>query len=97
MVRHVYRVGLGQTASGKILDRDTRSYLFAIDALNDALECMKPVFVSRNKKKYQPLTIGDLYRLAEEEEQEREEYLSRKIDKNVKGSLCQIIGTTNKK
>lgn len=72
--RHVYRVGLGQTASGKILDRNTHSYLWAINALEDALKSKKPVFVSRCKKAYVQLSIADLYRLAEEEEQEKLEY-----------------------
>lgn len=72
--RHVYRVGLGQTASGKILDRDTHSYIWAIHALEDALQSRKPVFVSRNKKAYVELIIEDLYKLAEEEEKEKEEY-----------------------
>lgn len=74
-LRHVYRVGRGQTASGKILDRETTSYLFAVDALKDALERNKPVFVSRYKRAYVPLTIEQLQQLAEEEEKEREEYI----------------------
>lgn len=72
--RHVYRVGLGQTASGKILDRNTHSYIWAIHALEDALKSRKPVFVSRNKKAYVELSIADLYKLAEEEEIEKKEY-----------------------
>lgn len=76
--RHVYRVGLGQTASGKILDRDTHSYIWAIHALEDALKSRKPVFVSRNKRAYIELSIGDLYRLAEEEEKEKEKYENRR-------------------
>lgn len=71
--RHVYRVGLGQTASGKILDRDTHSYIWAIHALEDVLKSRKPVFVSRNKRAYIEISIGELYRLAEEEEKEKEE------------------------
>lgn len=72
--RHVYRVGLGQTASGKILDRDTHSYIWAIHALEDALKSRKPVFVSRNKRAYIEISIGELHRLAEEEEKEKDEY-----------------------
>lgn len=56
-----FRIGLGQTKSGKILDRDTK---WAVDK-NTAIELHKqypnkPLFVSVNGYKYKEITYKEL-------------------------------------
>ena len=74
-----YRVGLGQTASGKILERNTRTYQWAQNALDDVLESKRRLFFRRNRQKYVEITVDDLRRYAEEE---REEYIIYKENLN---------------
>ena len=51
-VTKVYRVGLGRTASGRILDKETRWYTDAVLAFKEAKRLNKPIYVSYNHKKY---------------------------------------------
>lgn len=48
----VYRVGLGQSPSGKILDRETEWYTDYDTAVRRAIELNKPLFESKNNRRY---------------------------------------------
>ena len=66
----VIRVGLGQTPSGKILDRGTKWYNGEVkddieDALDYAVTTRRELFVSYNNKKYIPLSNEQMQRLYE--------------------------------
>ena len=66
----VVRVGLGQTPSGKILDRGTHWYngerkIEIEDALNYAVTTHREMFVSYNNRKYIPLTNSQMQMLYE--------------------------------
>ena len=55
----IVRLGLGQTSSGKILDKETHWYNLENDK-NDILKDVnislnKPIFISRNKTKYEEI------------------------------------------
>lgn len=53
----VYRVGLGQTPSGKILDRKTEWYTDYATAVRRAIELNKPLFERRNNRRYIELIV----------------------------------------
>lgn len=60
----IVRLGLGQTCSGKILDKETHWYNLENDK-NDILKDVnislnKPIFISRNKTKYEEITYNKL-------------------------------------
>ena len=60
----VVRLGLGQTSSGKILDKQTHWYVLENDK-NDILKDVnislnKPIFISINKTKYEEITYNEL-------------------------------------
>lgn len=60
----IVRLGLGQTSSGKILDKETHWYNLENDK-NDILKFFnislnKPIFISRNKTKYEEITYNEL-------------------------------------
>jgi hypothetical protein len=63
------KVGLGQTPSGKILDRDTHFYSITATncekqaALDYHDETKKPIFVKVNGKAYQKITREQLVNL----------------------------------
>lgn len=67
----VIRIGLGQTASGKILDGSTTSYVLnrrtgqdeKSHAIEQHLKTKKPIFISRNGRKYQEITLAQLREL----------------------------------
>lgn len=67
----VIRIGLGQTKSGKILDRDTTSFVVnkrtgqneKDHAITQHLATNKPIFISRNGKKYEEITLEQLRNL----------------------------------
>ena len=65
----VIRIGLGQTPSGKILDRATQSYIITATrcekeaALRYHDETKKPIFVKVNGKAYQKITREQLINL----------------------------------
>ena len=65
----VIRIGLGQTPSGKILDRDTHFYSITANhcekqaALDYHDETKKPIFVKVNGKAYQKITREQLVNL----------------------------------
>ena len=57
-------LGLWQTSSGKILDKETHWYNLENDK-NDILKDVnislnKPIFISRNKTKYEEITYNEL-------------------------------------
>lgn len=66
----IVRLGLGQTSSGKILDKQTHWYVLENDK-NDKNEILKdvnislnkPIFISRNKTKYEEITYNELVNL----------------------------------
>ena len=60
----IVRLGLGQASSGKILDKQTHWYVLENDK-NDILKDVnislnKPIFISRNKTKYEEITYNEL-------------------------------------
>ena len=60
----IIRLGLGQTSSGKILDKETHWYVLENDK-NDILKDInislnKHIFISRNKTKYEEITYNKL-------------------------------------
>lgn len=60
----IVRLGLGHTSSGKILDKETHWYNLENDK-NDILKEVnislnKPIFISRNKTKYEEITYNEL-------------------------------------
>ena len=60
----IVRLGLWQTRSGKILDKQTHWYVLENDK-NDILKDVnislnKPIFISRNKTKYEEITYNEL-------------------------------------
>ena len=60
----IVRLGLGHTSSGKILDKETHWYVLENDK-NDILKDVnillnKPIFISRNKTKYEEITYNEL-------------------------------------
>ena len=60
----IVRLGLGQTSSGKILDKETHWYNLENDK-NDILKDVnislnKPIFISRNKTKYEEIMYNKL-------------------------------------
>lgn len=67
----VIRIGLGQTASGKILDRKTTAFVInrktsqdeKTHAIEQHLKTKKPIFISRNGRKYQEITLTQLRNL----------------------------------
>lgn len=60
----IIRLGLGQTRSGKILDKQTHWYVLENDKneiLKDVnISLNKPIFISRNKTKYEGITYNEL-------------------------------------
>ena len=57
----IIRLGLGQTSSGKILDKETHWYVLKNDILKDVnISLNKPIFISRNKTKYEEITYNEL-------------------------------------
>ena len=60
----IVRLGLGQTNSGKILDKQTHWYVLEndkSDILKDVnISLNKPIFISRNKTKYEEITYNEL-------------------------------------
>lgn len=60
----IVRLGLGQTRSGKILDKQTHWYVLENDKneiLKDVnISLNKSIFISRNKTKYEEITYNDL-------------------------------------
>ena len=63
----IVRLGLGQTSSVKILDKQTHWYVLKNDK-NDILKDVnislnKPIFISRNKTKYEEITYNELVNL----------------------------------
>ena len=64
----VIRIGLGQTKSGKILDRETTSFVInkrtgqneKDHAIEQHLATNKPIFISRNGRAYQKITLEQL-------------------------------------
>ena len=61
----VIRIGEGQSPSGKILDRFTHWYNLSSykEAIQDAKNRHKNIYVSINNKKYQKITIKQLIKL----------------------------------
>lgn len=65
----IIKVGLGQTPSGKILDRDTHFYSITAThcekqaALDYHDETNKPIFISVSGKKYREITRKELIEL----------------------------------
>ena len=67
----VIRIGLGQTKSGKILDRDTTAFVInkrtgqneKDHAIAQHLKTNKPIFISRNGRKYEKITLEQLRNL----------------------------------
>ena len=59
----VIRIGLGQTKSGKILDRDTQWYCEKQAALDYHDETNKPIFISVNGRAYREITREQLVNL----------------------------------
>lgn len=60
----IVRLELGHTSSGKILDKETHWYVLENDK-NDILKDVnislnKPIFISRNKTKYEKITYNEL-------------------------------------
>ena len=60
----IVRLGLGQTSSGKTLDKQTHWYVLKDDK-NDILKDVnislnKPIFISRNKTEYEEITYNEL-------------------------------------
>lgn len=60
----IVRLGLGHTSYGKILDKETHWYNLENDK-NDILKDVnislnKPIFISRNKTKYEEITYNEL-------------------------------------
>ncbi len=62
----VIRIGEGQSASGKILDRSTHWYNLSSykEAIQDAENRNQNIYVSVNNQKYQKFTIEQLIKLA---------------------------------
>lgn len=60
----IIRLGLGQTRSGKILDKQTHWYVLENDkneVLKDVnISLNKHIFISRNKTKYEEITYNEL-------------------------------------
>ena len=60
----IIRLGLGQTSSGKILDKETHWYNLENDKnniLKDVnISLNKPIFISRNKTKYEEIMYNKL-------------------------------------
>ena len=60
----IVRLGLGQTISGKILDKQTHWYNLENnknDILKDVnISLNKPIFISRNKTKYEEIRYNEL-------------------------------------
>lgn len=58
----IIRIGDGRTPSGKILDRDTHYYMLSEkeDAIKDAIESGKKIYISKHNKKYEELSINEL-------------------------------------
>lgn len=89
-----YRVGLGQTPSGKILERNTRTYKWAQHALDDVLESKRRLFVRRNRQKYMEITVDDLRRYVEEEREEYAKYKESLIDNtNLDENTKKVLST----
>lgn len=63
----IVRLGLGQSSSGKILDKHTHWYNLEFDGkeiLNDVnISLNKPIFISKNKTKYKEITYNELVNL----------------------------------
>lgn len=62
----VFRIGLGRSGSGKILDPDTTWFTDVNKAVEQYEKTKKPIFVQVSKGKYWNITPGKLYRLANE-------------------------------
>lgn len=63
----IVRLGLGQASSRKILDKQTHWYNLENDRnniLKDVnISLNKPIFISRNKTKYEEITYNELVNL----------------------------------
>ena len=67
----VIRIGLGQTKSGKILDRETTAFVInkrtgqneKQHAIEQHLMTNKPIFISKNGRKYEEITLEQLKNL----------------------------------
>lgn len=67
----VIRIGLGQTESGKILDGNSEWYVInkrtgqneKDHAIQQHLKTNKPIFISRNGRKYEKITLEQLRNL----------------------------------
>lgn len=67
----VIRIGLGQTKSGKILDRETTAFVInrktgqdeKAHAIEQHLKTNKPIFISKNGRKYEKITLEQLRKL----------------------------------
>ena len=61
----VIRIGEGQSPSGKILDRGTHWYNLTSykEAIKDAQDRHRNIYVSINNKKYQKITLEQLVEL----------------------------------
>ena len=60
----IVRLGLGHTSSEKILDKQTHWYVLENDKnniLKDVnISLNKPIFINRNKTKYEEITYNEL-------------------------------------
>ena len=60
----IVRLGLGHTSSGKILDKQTHWYVLENNKnniLKDVnISLNKPIFINRNKTKYEEITYNEL-------------------------------------
>lgn len=60
----VIRIGLGRSASGKILDKETKWFISKDESLNYyKSHTDKPIFISINKTKYKEISYKDLVKL----------------------------------
>jgi len=64
----VLRIGDGQSPSGKIIDRGTHWYNLSSykEALQDAKDRHRIIYISINNRKYQQLTPEQLIKFAQE-------------------------------
>lgn len=61
----IIRIGRGRTPSGAILDRDTTWFNISEkdDAIKQAIETKKPIYVSYNSRAYREITLEQLQNL----------------------------------
>lgn len=62
----VFRIGMGRSGSGKILDPNTTWFTDVNNAIEQYEKTKKPIFVQISHEKYWEITPGKLYRLANE-------------------------------